>query len=69
MTAMPEAVLARELGVPYALLCLAVNAAAGLGESLEGIDHESLAARVRNGIAEVKALLVRYFAVPSMQAD
>jgi 5'-methylthioadenosine phosphorylase len=69
MTAMPEAVLARELGVPYALLCLAVNAAAGLGESFEGIDHESLAARVRNGIAEVKALLVRYFALPPAQAD
>lgn len=29
MTAMPEAALARELGLPYAMLCVVVNAAAG----------------------------------------
>lgn len=69
MTAMPEAVLARELGVPYALLCLAVNAAAGLGESVESIHHGSLAARMQNGIAEVKALLLRHFAQASARAD
>ena len=32
MTSMPEAVLARELGIPYACLALSVNWAAGLGE-------------------------------------
>jgi 5'-methylthioinosine phosphorylase len=31
MTAMPEAALARELGVPYASVCLVVNPAAGRG--------------------------------------
>lgn len=33
MTSMPEAALARELGIPYAAVCLIVNAAAGLGEA------------------------------------
>ena len=32
MTGMPEASLARELGIPYASVCMVVNAAAGLGE-------------------------------------
>lgn len=32
MTGMPEAALARELGLSYASLCMVVNAAAGLGE-------------------------------------
>ena len=31
MTAMPEAALARELGLPYAGICLVVNPAAGRG--------------------------------------
>jgi 5'-methylthioinosine phosphorylase len=32
MTGMPEAALARELGVPYASVCMVVNPAAGLGD-------------------------------------
>jgi 5'-methylthioinosine phosphorylase len=32
MTGMPEASLARELGVPYASVCMVVNPAAGLGD-------------------------------------
>lgn len=32
MTGMPEAALARELGVPYASVCMVVNPAAGLSE-------------------------------------
>ena len=32
MTGMPEAALARELGVPYASICMVVNAAAGLDD-------------------------------------
>jgi len=32
MTGMPEAALAAELNLPYAALCLVVNAAAGIGE-------------------------------------
>lgn len=32
MTGMPEAALARELGIAYASICMVVNAAAGLGD-------------------------------------
>lgn len=32
MTGMPEAALARELTIPYASICMVVNAAAGLGD-------------------------------------
>ena len=32
MTGMPEAALARELGLPYACVCMVVNLAAGLGD-------------------------------------
>ncbi|MCX2976335.1 S-methyl-5'-thioinosine phosphorylase [Candidatus Marimicrobium litorale] len=32
MTGMPEAALARELNIPYAAVCMVVNAAAGLGD-------------------------------------
>ncbi len=32
MTGMPEAALARELGIPYVCLALVVNMAAGLGD-------------------------------------
>jgi 5'-methylthioinosine phosphorylase len=32
MTAMPEAALARELGLAYASICMVVNAAAGLDD-------------------------------------
>jgi purine nucleoside phosphorylase len=42
MTAMPEAVLARELALPYALLTVVVNHAAGLGSSREGIAVDAL---------------------------
>ena len=35
MTGMPEAVLARELELPFAALCLVVNPAAGVGPELE----------------------------------
>ena len=38
MTGMPEAVLARELGVPYATICLVGNYAAGKGENKHHID-------------------------------
>ena len=42
MTAMPEAALARELGIPYSGVCLVVNAAAGRGEGpITGAQIES----------------------------
>ena len=42
MTGMPEAVLARELGLPYAAISVVANHAAGRGDSANGIRFESL---------------------------
>jgi 5'-methylthioinosine phosphorylase len=41
MTGMPEAVLAREIGLKYAVIALVVNPAAGRGYSAKGIDLSS----------------------------
>jgi len=58
MTAMPEAALARELSMPYALLCLAVNPAAGLGQSASAIDHQDLKQVMAKGMQSMKAILL-----------
>ena len=42
MTGMPEAALARELGVNYAAICPVVNFAAGRGNSLHEIRYEDI---------------------------
>jgi len=42
MTGMPEAALARELGLDYAILAAVVNAAAGRGSSTHGIAIEEI---------------------------
>lgn len=50
MTGMPEAALARELGLPYASLAMVVNPAPGIGSepvSLEAIRRESAACMVQ----------------------
>ncbi len=59
MTAMPEAALARELGLAYASLCLVVNPAAGVTE--ETITLEQIRAVARNAAAPMQALLLRVF--------
>ena len=60
MTGMPEAALARELGISYAAICPVANHAAGRGDSLHGIQYEELVdnlnqtmVRVRNIIAQL----------------
>lgn len=55
MTAMPEAALARELGIPYASICLVVNAAAGL--STQPIQLSEIEAALNMGMRSVKRLL------------
>jgi 5'-methylthioinosine phosphorylase len=50
MTGMPEAALARELGLPFASLAMVVNPAAGIGSepvSMEAIRRESAACMAR----------------------
>ena len=63
MTGMPEAGLARELGLDYACLAVSVNWAAGLGSGdIHGEIHQSIEA----GMAKVRAVLER--ALPALRA-
>ena len=55
MTAMPEAALARELGIAYASLALSVNWAAGLSDEL--ITMEEIGRVLQEGMGFVEQLL------------
>jgi len=57
MTGMPEAGLARELGLPYVSICVVVNHAAGRGDSTESISLECMMQTLDAGIAKVRILL------------
>jgi purine nucleoside phosphorylase len=56
MTAMPEAGLARELDLPYAICCVVVNRAAGRAPAGLGI-HAEIAASLASGMEQVGHLL------------
>ncbi len=60
MTGMPEAVLARELGLPYACLALVVNPAAG--KSAAPITMLEIEREVAEGIGRVREVLARVLA-------
>ena len=55
MTGMPEASLARELGLAYASICMVVNAAAGLDD--EPLTLEAMRATLAREAAVVRELL------------
>jgi len=57
MTGMPEAVLARELELPYAVICVVVNHAAGRGDSTEQISMEGIAKVLEAAMDRVRTLL------------
>lgn len=57
MTGMPEAALARELGLAFAGLALVVNPAAGLGEG--GISTIAMRAVLDEGMEQVRRVLCR----------
>ena len=61
MTGMPEAVLARELALPYACLALVVNPAAGKSRAL--ITMAEIERALDDGMGTVKAVLARVLAV------
>lgn len=61
MTAMPEAVLARELGLPYAICCLVVNPAAGRGVAGSSI-HDGIEAHLERGMGLVRRLIAALLA-------
>lgn len=56
MTAMPEAALARELGMEYASLCMIVNPAAGLVD--EPLSMEEIVKVSESAITEVREILI-----------
>lgn len=58
MTAMPEAGLARELGLRYAMLCLVVNPAAGKGEG--PITEAAMEAVLAAGMGRVRDVLAAF---------
>lgn len=57
MTGMPEAVLARELGLAYAMLAVVVNPAAGRGGSSEAVSMEEIMAVAANAMQRVVRIL------------
>lgn len=60
MTAMPEASLARELGLRYAMLCLVVNPAAG--KTSNPLTVDDMHRVVADGMDQVRDLLVDFVA-------
>jgi 5'-methylthioadenosine phosphorylase len=60
MTGMPEAVLARELSLPYAALAVVANHAAGLGDCREVISIEAMGAVMDAAMVRVRRILAAY---------
>ena len=59
MTGMPEAVLARELGVPYAAINVIANYAAGRADSRDGISFEAIEGVLRESMQRVRLVIDR----------
>ena len=57
MTGMPEAALARELGVPYASISVVANYAAGRADSRDGISFEAIQSVLHESMGRVRALV------------
>ena len=59
MTGMPEAALAREIGLCYAAIAVVVNHAAGRGASAQGIRLKDAEAIMKRSMARVRNILDR----------
>ena len=57
MTGMPEAALAREMGLRYAAVAVVVNHAAGRGDSSEAIHLDQINAVLKASMVKVRALI------------
>ena len=57
MTGMPEASLAREIGLNYALICPVANHAAGRGLNKDGISHEEINANSEKMALNIENLI------------
>ena len=59
MTGMPEAALARELGLAYAALAVVANPAAGRGASAHGVSLEEIARVMEESMAKVRRIVAK----------
>jgi len=59
MTGMPEAALARELGLQYAHLCVVVNPAAGRGASARTVSMEDIGRVIDETMGRVRSIVAR----------
>ncbi|MFP5383229.1 MAG: S-methyl-5'-thioinosine phosphorylase [Gammaproteobacteria bacterium] len=66
MTGMPEAALARELGLRYAMLCLVVNPAAG--KEAGAISMDDINSVLAAGAGRIREVLSRFLALPGRTA-
>lgn len=57
MTGMPEAALARELGIPYAAINVVANYGAGRGDSAHGIRFDSIEEVLQEAMDRVRAII------------
>ena len=57
MTGMPEAYLAKEIGLCYAAVAVSVNWAAGRGDSAEGISPEVIESTLNNAMERLRGVL------------
>lgn len=57
MTGMPEAALARELGISYAAICPVANYAAGRADSLHGIQYEEVMSHLSLTMVKVRSII------------
>jgi len=64
MTGMPEAALARELGVPYAAISVVANYAAGRAASREGISFAAIEAVLHQSMGLVRTIIEEMVGCP-----
>jgi 5'-methylthioadenosine phosphorylase len=59
MTGMPEAALARELGISYASICPVANYAAGRGDNLHEIKYEEVISNLNLTMVRVRSIIAQ----------
>jgi len=58
MTGMPEAALAREMGISYATICPVANYAAGRGDSVHSIKYEEVILNLNHTMVRVNKIII-----------
>lgn len=64
MTGMPEAALARELGLPYAAINVVANFAAGRADSAHGIQFSEIEPTLRHAMGRVRRVITQLCYLP-----